>query len=213
MITQDFYFEFAGMPKSGKTTIFDIVIHFLKRKGFSVGEYHGGGRFSPIDKSSLSSLNTYLAIKSVEFLLVNSEREKVQSKIFMMDRGIFDRCIFTHALNRMGKIDDKETQAIMNFLTIPKHTDLIDTIFLFVTNPELSIQREFKNKLIEKNGRVMNKSFLELLRSVTLDEYQKSTRVSSNFYLVDTEKYDGRIIECAQMITDKIMNKIGMCDD
>ena len=130
-MTRDYFFEFAGMPKSGKTTVCDIVVHFLKRKGLRVSEYHGGGRYVRIDKSSLTSLNLYLAIKAVEFVVTNVEREKTQYRVFVMDRGLFDRRVFTRTLLDLKRIDSSEASTISNFLGMPKLTDYIDGVFLF----------------------------------------------------------------------------------
>jgi thymidylate kinase len=213
MLTRDYIFEFAGMPKSGKTTIFDIVSHYLKRSGIKIEEYHGGGRYSPIDKSALASLNMFLAGRAVEFILVSAERERIGHRIFLMDRGVYDRCIFTIALQRMGKVDLQETDATLNYLTLPRIAQRIDGVFLFVTDPEISISREYKNKLVEVTGRVMNTDFLEILRSISLGEVQKMQQCFSNVQIIDTKELDGKLIECARVVADSIMAKIGVTND
>ena len=30
------------MPKSGKTTVMDVISHYLRREGLPVAEFHGG---------------------------------------------------------------------------------------------------------------------------------------------------------------------------
>lgn len=208
MLRRDFFFEFAGMPKSGKTTTLDVVVHFLKRKEYRVEEYHGGGRYSPIDKSAIASLNIYLACKAMEFIVTSAEKEKVYSRVFIMDRGLFDRMLFTKALKEMKKIDEEEFESLSNFLSIPRMTNKLDGIFLFVTSPELSIERENKNKLIVKTGRVMNTDFLSTLRRVSLDTINNPLEAFPMVTLIDTEQLDGRIKESAQMIADIMINKI-----
>src|ERR1043165_5333867 len=105
------------MPKSGKTTIFNIVNHYLKRQGYLIEEFHGGGRYSPIDKSAITSLNIYLACRAVDFILISSAKEKVHHRVYLMDRGLFDRMLFTRALELMEKIDRSEAEAISHFLS------------------------------------------------------------------------------------------------
>ena len=210
MLTRDYFFEFAGMPKSGKTTIFDIVSHYLKRSGIKIEEYHGGGRYSPIDKSALASLNMFLGGRSVEFILVSTEREKIGHRIFLMDRGVYDRCIFTIALQRMGKISLQETETTLNYLTLPRIVQRIDGVFLFVTDPEISISREYKNKLVEQKGRVMNTEFLEILRAISLSETQEIQQSFSGVQIIDTKELDGKLIDCARLVSDSIMAKIGV---
>jgi hypothetical protein len=208
MLNRDFFFEFAGMPKSGKTTTLDVIVHFLKRREYRVEEYHGGGRYSPIDKSSLASLNIYLACKAMEFIVTSAEKEKIHSRIFIMDRGLFDRMLFTKALKEMNKINDEEFESISKFLSIPRITSKLDGVFLFTTSPELSIERENKNKLIVKTGRVMNTDFLSMLRRVSLDAVENPLEAFPPATLINTEELDGKIKESAQIIADVIINKI-----
>lgn len=208
MLQKDFFFEFAGMPKSGKTTVLDVVVHFLKRKGYRVEEYHGGGRYSPIDKSAIASLNVYLACKATEFILTSSEKEKVYSRIYVLDRGLFDRMLFTRALKEMKAIDEREFESVSKFLCMSRTMNRLDGVFLFVTSPELSIERENKNKLIVRTGRVMNSDFLSTLRRVSLDSVTHPFEAFPTLNLIDTEQLDGRIKESAQMVADVITNKI-----
>ena len=90
-----------------------------------------------------------------------------------MDRGIFDRCIFTNSLLEMGKISEHEGTALSNFLTLPRFVKGVDGVFLFITTPELSISREYKGRLVQQSGRVMNTDFLSELRRASLEEFQK----------------------------------------
>src|SRR5579862_962264 len=197
------------MPKSGKTTVCDVVVHFLKRSGFKVGEYHGGGRYEAIDKSSLLSLNLHLAMKAADFILINSEREKVDNRLFIMDRGIFDRRIFTRALRTIGKIGDIEASAVLNLLNLSELLKHIDGVFLFVTQPALSIEREYHNKLIKQPGRVMNLSFLEVLRNASLQENSEWQTKLQYSRLIDTSDHDGRIEHCAKLVADDVLRIIG----
>ena len=99
------YIEFSGMPKSGKTTIGDILSHSLKRSNITVKDYHGGGRYSPIEKKNLPSLNLWLANSAIQYILETKEIEYKKDTIHLLDRGLFDRCVFTKALLKMKKID------------------------------------------------------------------------------------------------------------
>jgi hypothetical protein len=209
-MTRDYFFEFAGMPKSGKTTICDIVVHFLKRSGFRVTEYHGGGRYAPIDKSSLPALNLYLAVKAVEFLVTNVEREKVQHRIFMMDRGLFDRRVFTRTLLNLKKIDAAEATVVSGFLGLPRLIDQIDGVFLFLTRPELSLAREYKNKLVEGPGRVMNECFLAALRTATEVETAEWQKSAKHVRVIDTSAEDGNVLGCSRIVADDISRIVGM---
>lgn len=213
MITRDYFFEFAGMPKSGKTTVCDAVVHYLKRSGLMIGEYHGGGRYEPIDKASIAALNVHLAMKAAEFVLLSVEREKTAHRIFVMDRGLFDRRIFTEVLRYLGKINQVEAGTLLDFLGLPRLVDHIDGIFLFVTTPDLSIAREYENKLVERPGRVMNSSFLEALQKTSLIEGEKWKKEGRHVRFIDTSELDGKITKCARLVAGDICRMIEACDD
>src|SRR2546423_13713050 len=116
-LQRDYFFEFAGMPQSGNSSVEDIVAHYLKRQGFVIEQYRGGSRYSPLRFSSIADLNLSLACKTAEFIISALGREKVIHKIFLLDRGLIDRCMFADALLRQGKIDENTAFATKMFLT------------------------------------------------------------------------------------------------
>lgn len=207
--SRDYFFEFSGMPKSGKTTILDIVTHYLKRSGLRMQEFHGGGRYAPIDKSAIGSLNMYLAGMSIEFILVASEREKIGHRIFLLDRGIFDRIIFTRTLRKLKRIDDNEAVALEHYLKLPSLLGRLDAVFLFITNPDLSVSREYKNKLVRSTGRVMNTKFLESLRASAVELAAELKDEVKTLLLIDTEQLDGQIEETARRVSETMVEIIG----
>lgn len=207
-LKRDFIFEFAGMPKSGKTTVLRIIEHFLKGKGYRIQEFHGGGHYAPIDKNEIGSFNLYLAAKAIESLVVFSQIEKRHPRILLMDRGIFDRCIWTKVLVERKEIKPSETEAILNFLTVPRLLERIDGVFLFVSSPQLCLEREAENKLIVRTGRVMNQDRLTALRSVSLNLAKHYSNRLSHIHVLDTDKLDGKIKSTAEVVAEKILSII-----
>jgi thymidylate kinase len=204
-IRRDYIFEFAGMPKSGKTTVLDIVAHYLKREGLRLGEYHGGGRYAPIDKTSIASLNMLLAAKAAEYILTTSERERDGNRVFLLDRGVFDRYIFTRMLEDEGRIDAAESRAIRSFLLAPRLTRPTDAVFAFTTSPALSLRREYANKLVEREGRVMNNDRLDRLRRLTREAVTDLREHFAAITEVDTERADGDPVGTARAIVDTLL--------
>jgi hypothetical protein len=206
-LQEDYFFEFAGMPQGGKTTIANIVAHYLERKGFIIEEFSGGSRYSPLRFSSIADLNVWLACKAAEFVVGALGREKSSHKIFLLDRGLIDRCMFTDALLRQDKIDELTAHATKLFLTSPRFLQNIDGVFVFVTTPELAMIRENENKLVETEGRVMNKAFLKDMRSAVEDdvEWMRTLTPDKPIQLIDTGEDDGKVIETAKYIVDTIL--------
>src|SRR2546430_1578598 len=98
MLQRDYFFEFAGMPRAGKTTIVDIVAHYLKRNDYLIEEYSGGSKYNPLYNASIVDLNLSIACKTVDFVICSTRCEEIKQKIYLLDRGIIDRYIFTNAL-------------------------------------------------------------------------------------------------------------------
>lgn len=205
-LQQDYLFEFAGMPQSGKSTIEDIVAHYLKRQGFIIEEYRGGSRYSPLRFSSIADLNVLLACRAVEFVISTSGREKEVHKIFLLDRGLIDRYIFTNVLLRQGKIDDDTAAATKTFLTSSRLLKRMDGVFIFATTPELAIMRENENKLVKSVGGVMNPAFLSDMRSVIEDDIKLVRSLLKNVHveLIDTSKENGKVEDTAGSVADTI---------
>ena len=102
ILPRNFVFEFAGVPKSGKTTVMDVVSHYLRRRSISVEEYHGGGRYAPIGKDALPQLNLYLAAQCLARLSSIGQPTGSPTKIYLLDRGPIDRVIFSTPSSNWG---------------------------------------------------------------------------------------------------------------
>lgn len=198
-------FEFSGIPKSGKTTISDIVSHYLRREqNLDVSEFHGGGRYAPLTKKDLGSLNLYLACQAVQHVLV--ARGPTDRDVHLMDRGLVDRLIFTNALSAMGRIGPDHESAVRGILAAPELKEAVSCTFVFITSSELSLERETRNKLSPKDGRVMNSELLGHLRTAAAGvvEDSLSRRLSEHIVVVDTQAYNGDIMGTAEMVAQTI---------
>lgn len=209
-LERDYFFEFAGMPRSGKSTVEDTVAHFLKRQGFAIGEYRGGSRYSSLYNSSIADLNYSLVCRAADFVISSAGREKEGHKIFLLDRGIIDRCLFTEALFIRNQIDSDSAHNIENFLTSPRLINKIDGVFIFVTTPELAMERENENKLVETEGGVMNRAFLRDMRLAVENGTQRirSRLPDLNIHFFDTEHFNGQVKETARDIVDIILEVV-----
>jgi hypothetical protein len=210
-IARDYFFEFAGMPKSGKSTVADVVVHFFKRTGTPVTEFHGGGRYVPIDKKARGSLNLVIACRTAEYLVTQSEREVVTPRIYLLDRGPFDCCVFTTALVESGTISREEAASVESLLTVPRIAGRIDGVFAFITTPALSLSREASHKLSVGAGRVMNESTLARLRNTTRNAVETATAFQPAT-LIDPGAADGDIAECARFVIERMKARMNERD-
>src|SRR5579863_4087631 len=160
MLYHHYFFEFAGMPQAGKTEIAGIVSHYLRRKGYAVDVHNGGSEYSPLHDAPIADLNISLTCEVVNYIVNKDRGEQSEHKIYLLDRGLIDRNIFTNALLWSDKIDEIQAKATSAYLTLPRLLECLDGIYIFITSPEIALEREYKDKLMESLGDVMEPKFL-----------------------------------------------------
>lgn len=209
-LERNYVFEFSGMPKSGKTTALDIVSHYLRRRGVPIDEYHGGGRYCPIGKDDLAGLNLYLAAQCIQRLASIGHPTGSPYRIYLLDRGPVDRLIFTAALGSLDRLSLSHQEAISSLLSIRDLSNRVDLAFIFVTSPELSIERENMHKILKADGRVMNTSMLEALRDAADRLAERSAPVARLVERIDTEQANGEPHETALKIVQSMSATDGL---
>ena len=200
-LSQSLRIEFAGLPKSGKSTVMDVVSHYLRRMGLPVKEFHGGGRYAPIGKNELGRLNLYLACEAVRYCLATHEEDSAP-RLHLLDRGLVDRVIFTRALHAMKRVSTAHADSIERLVATPDLRDEIGLCFVFTASPQLSLRRESANRLTGNQGRVMNYTFLTHLRTAALDllDEHPRTECAQQLVPIDTETADGQVTDTAQHV-------------
>lgn len=84
---------------------------------------------------------------------------------------------------------------------------MVDLCIIFVTSPELSLEREGKNKLVQRAGRVMNPELLTSLRDSAVSvagTLGETLPAATRIHLVDTEKSDGDVRGTALLVLEHI---------
>ena len=211
-LRRSYIFEFAGMPQSGKTTVIDILVHYLKRMEYPFAEYNGGSRYSPYYHKPIGELNWSLAEQAEKFARSILGSENTDHKIYLLDRGLIDRCIFTDALVQDGKIPEKQAERIYGLLTTSELLDRLDEVFIFITSPETAIEREYQGKLIKpgdalSQGEVMNKDFLLKLKKAAKVRNFWAMEHVKNIELINTEQFDEDMQAIAMNILITIQNR------
>ena len=179
-----FVIEFAGTPKSGKSTCIDIVEHFFRRLGYDIlAPSEGASKRTPRRlKDDLVAYNAWSATYALTQIL-ESRYGADEYQLVLMDRGLFDALAWFEMLANSDDHpltpDDRTT--IHKFLLVPNWSQKTQFVFLFLTEPNIAIARENENKLIERPGITMNPEFLNRLN---LAYSMIETKYSSNFHQV-----------------------------
>lgn len=152
--------EFAGTPKSGKSSSIEVVTHFFHRHDFDVfAPTEGVSKRTPKElKTDLLFYNVWGACYALQQIFEARFSSKYDLAIY--DRGIFDVLAWIEWLFRADKIKERVRNAVENFLLLNPWKDMLDLVVLFNCSPATALNRENENKLIAKEGRAMNPSAL-----------------------------------------------------
>ena len=172
------FVEFAGTPKSGKSTCIDIVSHFFRRTGFRVhAPAEGASRRTPYYlKRDLVAYNAWCASYALSHILegvYGSDR----FDLAMLDRGLFDSLAWFELLKGDGQIEKEDFDAIVSFLMREHWRKHIDCVFIFCCDDITALQRENEQKLVDDPGVAMNTAFLRRLNAA----YQSVNEAYSAF--------------------------------
>ena len=128
--------------------------------------------------------------------------------IVILDRGLFDALAWFELLKGNGDITSEDCSAIHQFLLIGHWRELVDLVFLFETDPDTSLERENRNKLIEEPGRAMNPDFLANLNTAYETTREQYADKFKSFFTIDTGKgkstEQSTAFEVAQAIVDRL---------
>ncbi len=210
-----FVIEFAGTPKSGKSTCIDIVEHFFRRLEYDIlAPSEGASKRTPRRlKEDLVAYNAWSATYALTQIL-ESRYGADKYQLVLMDRGLFDALAWFEMLaNSDGQHltpDDRTT--IHKFLLVPNWNQQTQLVFLFLAEPAIAIARENENKLVEKPGITMNPEFLGPLNSAYSmietrysGHFQQVTRIQTS---LDTTPH-GTAYEVTKVIIAHIKAQAG----
>ncbi len=205
------FLEFAGSPKSGKTTIIGIVAHFLRRMGLDVIQPAEGAsvRTPPGLRDDWLSFNAWAGCYALQEILVDCHADKPPD-IILLDRGLFDVAGWMQFLQSSQKrIDEKDADSMIAFFTSDLWARRESGVFLFTADHETSLKREVEGKLTTKPGSVMNAETLGQLRQAYQDIAERLGTQFNRLYSVDTSFRNGNspnFQQIAFMVASKMVD-------
>lgn len=183
------YVEFAGSPKSGKSTCIDIVSHFLSRVGFKVhAPTEGASKRTPYFlKNDWVAFNAWCASYALSHILEGVHGSD-RYDIAILDRGLFDSLAWFNLLSKQGKISKKDYRHIANFILLDHWRRYISEVFLFRADPQTSLKREGEYKLIAEFGQAMNPTTLAELNRAYRRIMKDYKDLFPKFTVIDTSE-------------------------
>ena len=216
-LERNYVFEFAGMPQSGKTSVRENLAHYLKRMEYPFVEFNGGSRSSelPIYDMPIGELNGELAQRIAKFVRSIATEQHSGHHIYLLDRGLVDRCIFTDTLVQDYKASHVQAKKVYESLIVPEYLEKLDGVFIFSTSPETALEREYEGKLVKREnvrsqGDVMNEPFLQKMHQVVDNLHSENWYGEARHYVghvefIDTSYRNTNMQQVAQNVFNSIM--------
>jgi len=205
-------FEFAGVPKAGKTTTLGHLQAFLKRCGFRVEVVVERASVCPIRDKKHSNFNVWTSCTTLAQLL-----EKTQTPprpddpdILILDRGLFDSLCWLTMMERLSRLRSDDLAVMERFLLVDDWRKRITSVFVMTASPEDSLERE-KGYLPVANaaGSIMNPEVLEQTLATTL---KIADRLSGDFpvHVVNTSSLElrGKPQKTVERVADLALDAI-----
>jgi predicted NUDIX family phosphoesterase len=205
-------FEFAGVPKAGKTSTLSALQLFLKRCGFRVEVVVESASISPIRDKTDFNFNVWTACTTLVKIL-----EKTQNPphvddpdILILDRGLFDAICWLRFMERLERIRPHERQTIESFLRMPDWRKRVSAVFVMTASPEHALEREQGLLPVEqKYGKIMNPQVLPEMLSTAratakdLKEEFRLFEINTSAGLLDAKGIANKIADLALNVVEE----------
>ena len=186
------FVEFAGTPKSGKSSCIEIVRHFFRRVKFHVlTPAEGASRRTPSYlKDNLPAFNTWSACYALTHVIEGKHDAHDRYHLALLDRGLFDALAWFEKLRADDEISDDELGAIQGFFSLERWRSSIGIVFLFKTDAATAMKRENEHTLIDTPGQAMNTDFLPKLNNA-YDKVSEKFKDHYRLEIIDTSDSNG----------------------
>jgi thymidylate kinase len=167
--------EFAGLPRSGKSSSLNAVIDYFRRKGFDSILFAEGAASCPFAHSFRFRTAFWVANKVLNDIIQATVYQSHEI-LYFQDRGLFDAMAFIRLLEYVNFNNQKEKSDYEYFKNqdginqvlshLANWACYIDIVILFDVDPSETIERDLATKLGSGSGIITNVESLEKLRSI-----------------------------------------------
>lgn len=204
--------EFAGSPKSGKTSALNSLDIFLRRNGFRTRVLTERASVCPIPNKFDPIFNIWTGCAALNQLMDTIANNSVNVDVIIMDRGFFDALCWFEWQRAEGLLRKDDYRRFTEFFLSPRFRMVVDLVLAFDASPETSIEREYRNLLTRREGSVMRKEVLASYRatvSSSIEKYKDLFRQVSCSN-TDNKSQDTVSYDITKMTLDKLR---GLADE
>jgi predicted NUDIX family phosphoesterase len=198
-----FVIEFAGTPKSGKSTSVEAIRHFFSRHGFRVHVLAERASVCPIPMKGHLFFNTWCASTMLAELLENVETE---TDLIIVDRGLLDALVWLTLQRQRGEVTAEEARTIEEFLLLDRWRSLIDLAVVMNVSADEAMSRENSQRISRKSGSIMN---LAVLSAISESVVQTIDNYGSRFAGVIRHETSGEDVRSSNVrLADQVIDHI-----
>lgn len=207
--TPPIFVELLGTPKSGKTTLLKSLTRLFNNSGMQISSRRETAEYNPVAKDS-KQYDLWMVLELFKNLL--DDISNGQGNIIVYDRGIIDRLTWLENAVQNGMMTKGDLEKIKGLYGLESIKNGYRPISLgFITSPELSIKRK------GSVGRYVNLESLTAYNSTLLAKQPEIARLSSDYTLIGTDRYQGRIedfiLDLSSDLTEKIARQLEVKKD
>ena len=162
--------ELFGLPKSGKTTVGEMMRDFFRRNGFEVAAPQEGAR-----AVELPRVEPQINFAYTEYALAHARRIAADRRI---DVGILDRAIWDGAVRmghyrRTGQMTDDEATSAEGYILSRWNRDLFDAHVCLMADPVTALDRKNALLVSKRQGATTNPKKMNELRDAHLATWKE----------------------------------------
>jgi predicted NUDIX family phosphoesterase len=195
-----FVLEFAGTPKSGKSTSVEAARHFFARNGFRVHVLAERAAMCPIPMKGHLFFNTWCMASMLAELLANFETE---TDLIIVDRGLMDSLVWLVMQKARGEITATDASCFESFVLLDRWVSLIDLALVLYVDPDEALKRERSQCIATADGSIMNRNMLTAISGVVDDAVN---RYRAKFKHVVKCKSEGGVRSFNMSLIDRIID-------
>jgi predicted NUDIX family phosphoesterase/thymidylate kinase len=213
-------FEFAGLPKAGKTSTANALQAFLTRCGFRVEIVSERISPCPVRDQARSNFNSWAAGRVAPLSAVCTTLAQILEKtqnppgfdgpdILIVDQGLFDALCWLRLMEHLERIRPEERKMIESFLRMADWRRHISAVFVMTASPEDAMQRDKGLLPVERQeGAIINKKVLARMLNTTRKTAQSLKNEFRIFEIDTSAERRGGARQTAEAVANLALNVI-----
>lgn len=189
-INKPYIVEFSGTPRTGKTTIINNLNDFFNKAGFMtkiieefVSSDYYKKELAPLKKDKTTFEINKLIMEEIMKIL-NFEIQS-DNDILLLDRNIYDRCIWMQRAINLDIVTKEEAQDFLNQYLL-EAKDKVDSLILTFTTEQEALKRDYLHSLALEKRKFLNEENIKHFNNALLESKEVFENLSPNIHFIDT---------------------------